>query len=143
MTQSNKKTLPDPSEKPNCDIVIWDGKCNFCRNQVDRLRRLDSDRLAYLSLHDERIASLCPDLSFEQLMEQMWVVTPNGEKFGGADAGKYLSGQLPWLIWLWPIMRIPFSMPLWRWIYRKIAASRYKIAGRNCDPDGTCHLHGD
>lgn len=133
--------LPDPDDKPDCDVVIWDGRCNFCRSQVERLRRLDSDKLSYLSLHDERCRSMCPDLSFEQLMEQLWVVTTSGDKFGGADAGRYLSRQLPKLWWLLPLLHIPFSMPLWRWFYRKIASRRYRIAGLNCDDNGTCDLH--
>jgi predicted DCC family thiol-disulfide oxidoreductase YuxK len=134
--------LPDPAANPGKDIVIWDGKCNFCLKQVQRLRGFAGpDRLAYLSLHDPRVAVLCPDLTFEQLMDQMWVITPSGEQYGGADAGRYLSRKLPLLWWLAPLLHIPFSMPLWRWLYRLIANRRYAIAGTNCDEDGTCHLH--
>lgn len=132
--------LPDPANRPVSDVVIWDGECNFCRSQVERLHRLDSGRLTYLSLHDSRVAGLCPDLTQEQLMQQMWVVTSDHRKYGGADAAKYLSGQLPKLWWLWPLLHLPLTMPLWRWIYSKIAARRYRIAGRNCD-SGTCKIH--
>ncbi|MFN3192883.1 MAG: thiol-disulfide oxidoreductase DCC family protein [Aureliella sp.] len=134
--------LLDPNELPGVPIVIWDGMCNFCRTQVQRLRWFSGPkRLAYLSLHDARVKELCPDLSFEQLMEQLWVVTPSGEKFGGADAGRYLSRRIPRLWWLMPLLHIPFSMPVWRWLYRQIAKSRYRIAGKSCDEGGTCDLH--
>jgi predicted DCC family thiol-disulfide oxidoreductase YuxK len=133
--------LPDPLEAPQADVVIWDGKCNFCRAQVERLRRLDSGRLAYLSLHDVRVAELCPNLKHQQLMDQMWVITVGGEQYGGADAGRYLSRKLPKLWWLMPLLHIPGAMPLWRWVYRKIAERRYKLAGGVCDQDGTCDLH--
>ena len=132
--------LPEPESMHTSDIVIWDGECNFCRSQVERLHRLDSGRLAYLSLHDWRVAELCPDLTHEQLMEQMWVVTADNRKYGGADAARYLSRQLPKLWWLLPLLHLPFTMPLWRWIYAKIAARRYRISGRNCD-SGACKLH--
>ncbi len=141
MLKSNPITLPDPADQPGSDIVIWDGKCNFCRSQVERLRWLDSGRLAYLSLHDERVSQLCPNLSYQQLMDQLWVVTTTGEQFGGADAGRYLSRKLPKLWWLMPWLHIPFSMPLWRWLYARIAERRYKLAGHACDENGSCHLH--
>jgi predicted DCC family thiol-disulfide oxidoreductase YuxK len=132
--------LPDPELKPTADVVIWDGQCNFCRGQVERLRRWDSNKLSYLSLHDARARKLCPDLTEEQLMEQIWVVQSDGAtKFGGADAARYLSKRLPKLWWLFPILHIPLAMPLWRWIYQQIAKRRYKISGRNCD-SGTCRI---
>ncbi len=135
--------LVDPRDRPGADIVIWDGKCKFCLQQVQRLRRWDSgDSLAYLSLHDSRTATLCPDLSFQQLMDQMWVVTPTGDKFGGADAVRYLSRKLPLLWWLRLPMHVPGLMPLWRWLYRQVARRRYRLLqNQDCDEGGTCHLH--
>lgn len=131
--------LPDPGQFPDRDVVVWDGHCNFCRSSVERLRRMDGDRLAYLSLHDPRIAKLCPDLTHEQLLQQMWLVTTSGQKYGGADAARYLSRRLVRLYWLAPILHLPGCMPLWRWCYNQIALRRYRIAGKNCD-SGTCNL---
>lgn len=132
----------DPDAGSTCDVVIWDGKCQFCRTQVERLRWFDAgDTLSYISLHDPRVGERYSNLSHEQLMDQMWVITPAGDQYGGADAGRYLSRKLPRLWWLAPLLHIPFSMPLWRWIYKKIAQRRYKISGVVCDEDGTCDLH--
>lgn len=134
-------TLPDPAQMPSSDIVIWDGQCNFCKSQVERLASWDSGKLSYLSLHDSRVAEIVPDLTQEQLLEQMWVVkSDRSAKYGGADAGRYLSRHLPKLWWLFPVLHIPFSMPLWRWMYRQIAKRRYRISGKNCD-SGTCRIH--
>lgn len=134
--------LPDPAQRPQADVVIWDGQCNFCLKQVQRLRRFDVfGQLAYLSLHDARVAERYPDLSRAAMLEQMWVVTPAGRKFGGADAGRYLSRKLPGLWWLAPLLHVPGSMPLWRWLYGKIAERRYRISGTTCDDDGSCRIH--
>ncbi len=123
------------------DIVIYDGECNFCVRQINHLRRLDrSQKLDFVSLHDPMIAAQFPELTFEMLMEQMWVVTKSGGKYGGADAVRYLSTQLPILYPLIPILYFPLAMPLWRFLYKKIAQSRYRIAGRSCE-NGTCSLH--
>jgi predicted DCC family thiol-disulfide oxidoreductase YuxK len=134
--------LADPDARPEADVVIWDGKCNFCRSQVQRLRWFDRrSQLAYLSLHDPRVTARYPDLSYQQLMDQLWLVTKDGRRLGGADAGRYLSRKIPGLWWLAPLLHIPFSMPLWRWLYQKVAQRRYRLQGGVCDTDGTCHLH--
>ena len=136
-----KRPLRDPDENPGAAVVIWDGKCNFCRAQVERLQAFDpSGRLTYISLHDPRVAERFPELSYEQLMDQMWVVTPNHQRFGGAGAVRYLSRYLPRLWWMAPVMHLPFSMPLWRYLYKVLANRRYRLAGKNCD-GGTCELH--
>ncbi len=130
------------TENRDQDIVIYDGQCNFCRGQVENLRRLDGkNRFQFVSLHDPAVSSIVPDLSFEQLMEQMWIVTANGKRYGGADSMRYLSRRLPILWPLMPILHLPGTRPLWRWAYRKIAKARYRIAGKDCDEGGTCSLH--
>lgn len=138
----NQVNLIDPDSKPGCDVVIWDGECNFCRSQVERLTWWDGgNRLTYLSLHDSRVKERYPELSHEELMKQLWVVTPDGRKFGGADAIRYLSCRLPRLWIFAPLMHIPFTQPLWRGLYGIVARRRYKIAGHSCE-SGTCDLHG-
>ncbi len=136
--------LPDP-DSPSGDrrgVLIYDGQCNFCRGSVELLRKFDwTGRLAFLSLHDQRVGERWPQLTFEQLMDQVWFVTPGGQAYGGADALRYLSLRMPALWILAPLLNIPGSMPMWRWLYRWVARNRYRIAGRQCE-NGTCSLHG-
>lgn len=140
-------SLPDPDQRQRAAVVIWDGHCKFCLSQVQRLRRFDLfGQLAYLSLHDPRVAERYPDLSHADLMKQMWVVTNDGRKFAGADAGRYLSRKLPGLWWLAPLLHVPLSMPLWRWLYGKIAERRYRLSGVTCDDSNSesgesCRIH--
>ncbi|MEM7474521.1 MAG: DUF393 domain-containing protein [Planctomycetota bacterium] len=138
---SKKLELADPRDKPEADIVVWDGKCDFCRAQVERLSRYDSEGiLAYMSLHDSRIYQVCPELTYDQLMAQMWVCTHEGSQHGGADAIRYLASKLPSLWWLRPFMAVPGAMIVMRWLYGIVAKRRYAISGRKCD-DGSCELH--
>jgi predicted DCC family thiol-disulfide oxidoreductase YuxK len=138
VTQIKTKSEPASTQI----VVLYDGQCNFCTGQVKNLERLDGrGRLRFISLHDPVVARDYPDLSFQQLMDQMWVVAYDGRKYGGADAIRYLSRQLPMLWPLAPLMHVPGTMPIWRYLYRQIAKRRYKIAGRNCDEGGTCSLH--
>ena len=131
--------MNDPTQK---DVVLFDGQCNFCRSQINILRRLDArNRLEFVSLHNPEVAVKYANLTLDQLMEQMWVVTPSGAQYGGAYAVRYLSRKLAILWQIAPLMHFPFSMPIWCFLYRMVAKYRYRIAGRDCDEGGTCSIH--
>ncbi len=136
--------LPTAAERPEADIVIYDGHCKFCTGQVQNLARWDSKgRLAFLSLHDPEVAKRFPDLTYDQLMEEIYVVDQQGNRYAGAAALRYLTTRLPRLYVLAPLMHIPFTMPLWRWGYKQVAKRRYAIAGKSADAcdDGACAVH--
>ena len=143
---------PHPIDFPNADVVIYDGNCVFCAKQVKNLIRLDGKhRVAFASLHDEFIADQFPDLSYDQMMEQMYIVPSasgqagySSKRLGGAAAIRHLTCRLPKLWIFAPLLHIPFTMPIWQWVYMQIANRRYKAAsksGAECDEDGTCELH--
>lgn len=142
--------LPSPKQLPLADLVIFDGQCVFCTNQVKKLHALDGkNRLAFISLHDRFVSDHIPDLDHEQMMEQMYIVPHTGsgyspQRLGGADGIRYLTRRLPKLWALAPFFHIPFTRPIQQWCYRQIAKRRYRIAGKSapaCDDNGTCDLH--
>jgi predicted DCC family thiol-disulfide oxidoreductase YuxK len=133
--------LPTPHERPAADVVIYDGHCRICTAQIRRLAKWDwGARLAYLSLHDARVAQRYPDLSHDALMKELYIVDRSDKRHPGALAIRYLSRRLPTLWWLMPILHLPGTLPLWRWLYQQIAKRRYRFGQINCD-GGTCHLH--
>ena len=124
---------------PDHDTVLYDGRCRFCRSQIALLRRLDlRGRLAFTSLHDPSVATSFPELTQDDLLAQMYVVSRTGQARGGAEAVRYLSRTLPLL---WPaavLLHVPGSLPLWKALYAFVARHRLKIAG-SCD-DGSCKI---
>ena len=124
---------------PDHDTVLYDGRCRFCRSQIAVLRRLDlRGRLAFTSLHDPSVATSFPELTQDDLLAQMYVVSRTGQTRGGAEAVRYLSRTLPLL---WPaavLLHVPGSLPLWKALYAFVARHRLKIAG-SCD-DGSCKI---
>jgi predicted DCC family thiol-disulfide oxidoreductase YuxK len=70
------------------------------------------------------------------------VVDRQGRRHHGAGAIRYLTRRLRRLWWLAPLLHIPFSLPLWQWLYGWVARHRYWFGGRNepCE-DGTCAVH--
>jgi predicted DCC family thiol-disulfide oxidoreductase YuxK len=136
--------LADPAQRPEADLVIFDGQCRFCRAQVERLARWDrGQKLAFISLHDPRVPERFPDLTHEQLMQDMYLIDRRGHRHRGAAALKYLSRQLRPLWPLAPILHLPFVLPVAQAVYRQIAKRRY-LMGKidDCD-DGSCRVHFD
>jgi len=138
---SDAATLPSPRDWPEADVVIYDGNCVFCRGQVARLARWDGGkRLAFVSLREPLVAERFPDLSHDQLMQQMYLITRSGQRYGGAAVLRYLTRRLPRLWPLAPLLHLPFSLPVWQWCYRQVAKRRYRL-NRNAKCDGACEIH--
>ena len=134
--------LPSPQALPEADVVIYDGHCRFCTVQVRRLAKLDQrKRLAFLSLHDPEVARLYPDLSYEALMRDMYVVDRRGRRHAGAAAFRYLSRRIPLLWPLAPLMHIPGTLPIWQSLYRMVARRRYRFGRTDACDDGSCKIH--
>ncbi len=142
---TRRLNLADPADYPEADVVIFDGDCQFCQKQVLRLSRYDNNqhRLSFISLHDPRVAERYPDLTHQQLMDEMYVVTHSGQRYAGAEAVRYLSRRLP-LLWIMaPLLHIPFSMPLWKWMYKQVAVRRYRWNKPVGEPEceDACEIH--
>jgi predicted DCC family thiol-disulfide oxidoreductase YuxK len=51
-----------------------------------------------------------------------------------------LSRRLPLLWPLAPLLHLPGTARLWRWMYRQVARRRYRLGGRSCESDA-CSVH--
>lgn len=133
--------LPSPAERPDADVVVYDGNCGICTQGVRRLTWWDCQgKLTYLSLHDPEVLRRWPDLSHERLMQEMLIVDQQGRRHWGAEALRYLTRRLRRLWWAAPVMFLPGSMLLWRPLYRWVARNRYRLSGSRCET-GACELH--
>src|SRR5262249_32378090 len=109
-----------------------------------KLARWDANgrRLAFLSLHDPEVHTRFPQLTHDQLMQEMYLVDRRDQIHRGAEAFRYLTTRLPRLYPLTVLLYIPFSLPLWHWTYRQIARRRYQIMGKTHECDGdACRIH--
>ncbi len=134
--------LPSPTDLPEADVLIFDGHCSFCRRQVARIGRADAGgkRLAFVSLHDPIVGQRWPELSHQQLMDEMTIVSHNGRVRGGAAAIQYLTRRLPrWWI-LAPVLHFPGAMYIVSRIYRQIAKHRYRWGRYESCDEGNCSI---
>ncbi|HTU27461.1 MAG TPA: DUF393 domain-containing protein [Pirellulales bacterium] len=140
--QAGARPLPTPTERPKAEVVVFDGHCQICTGQIARVAQWDTGgRLAFLSLHDPEVGRRYPELTHEALMRDMYVVDRKGRYHRGAAALREIARRVPRLWPLVPFLYLPFSMPLWQWLYRQVADRRYQFNRDECD-GGSCHLHG-
>jgi len=138
---SEENPLPSTADRPDADVVIYDGKCGICTAQVKKLPFWDSQgKLSYLSLHDSEVQRRWPDVSHDRLMQEMLIVDRQGHRYWGAEAIRYLTRRLRRLWWAAPLAYFPGSMLLWRALYRWVARNRYRWSGKQC-VNGACELH--
>ena len=116
--------------QPDRGWVLYDASCSFCTGLMARNQALleaNGFRTEPLQSPWVRDRLKLPE---EVLMEEMRVLTRQGEVMGGADALVHLANQMdarhrPW--WAWVLVatsRIPFTLPVMRTAYRWVAARR-------------------
>lgn len=110
------------------DVVVYDDTCRLCRRSGSWLNRLDRcGRLAFLRLHDPRVAERYPDLSQAELEKHLYVVDARGQRCKGAEAARYFTRRIPALWALAPLLHVPGSMPVWSWLYRQVSRRRHML----------------
>lgn len=107
-------------------VVLFDGRCGFCKRSVQVLRSLDwLHRLEYVNFYDtslrERIA---PDIPLAKLQQAMHIKLPSGRFFMGFDAFRELSWHLPLLWVVAPLLYIPGMKAIGDAVYGMVARHR-------------------
>lgn len=133
--------LPSPEDCPGVDVVIYDGKCNFCISKVRGIASKDSrGRFAYLSMHDPAVAQRYPDLDPQRLNFEMCLVDNWGKRYWGIYAIRKIAARVPSMWWLAFLLYIPGAMLVAKWIYGRVARRRYRLGGMaDCD-SGSCQV---
>jgi len=140
-TRANKP----PNAGSDKAIVLYDGHCDFCTKQAQRLIRYAGDRVRLVSFQEEGALDAYPELTHADCMKEMKLVD-RGRIYGGAEAvvrsidiGHPVLGKLLFVYYL-PIIRQIADRS-----YRWVARNRYRLMVE--DPDacttGECRRHID
>jgi predicted DCC family thiol-disulfide oxidoreductase YuxK len=119
------------SDFPRVGWILYDGECGFCYRWVHFWESVVAPRgFAVMDLQSASSANLV-QISRENLLDDIRVLTRSGKLKSGADAYLYVARRI-W--WAWPLYAI-FSMPvfnsiLWRG-YKWFNRNRYRIS-RHC-----------
>ena len=109
--------------------LIYDGDCEFCRRQVDRVRRRDRrGRIEPLPFQTVDLTRYGIELAAAE--EAMHLVGPSGTVWRGAEAARETLRLLPVgrpLVWLFSVPGAMFAAEL---VYRWVARRRHRFG---CD----------
>ena len=112
-------------------VMVFDGDCAFCRQQVERIRRRDAGgRFEYVPWQQPGLRERFPQLAEGDLEAGMRLIEPDGRVLIGADAVHAVAARLPRWRWLAPLYRVPGLRGLTRFGYRWIARRRHLFGGR-------------
>lgn len=112
--------------------IIYDGACNFCLRQMDRIRRGDRDQaFEFVPYQSPDVAVQFPQLAATDFSTGLRIVLPNGTVRRGADAVYEIARRMPGRRWLAPLYQVPGLKQLARFGYGIIARNRYRLAGKS------------
>ena len=120
-------------------VVVYDGECRFCRQQITRIQGWDRQhRFEYLPRQTPGIEDRYPLLAQGDFNTGMRLIMPDGDIHVGADAVYHIALGLPRWRWIAWIYRVPLLHGLAKRLYAWIAARRQSL-GKSCD-DNTCEI---
>ncbi len=108
---------------PDRPLLIFDGKCSFCRAWIDYWQHLTRDRVAYAPYQE--VGDRFPDIARREFAAAVQLALPDGKVFSGAHAVFRLLALVPGKsCWLWAYERVPGVAPIADGAYRFIAKHR-------------------
>ena len=122
------------NEKP---VVVYDGECPFCIEQIERFQRLDKHRhFEYIPRQEPGLEEKFPILTQGDFNSGMRLIRTDGTVDVGADAIYQIVRRLPGINLVAWLYCVPGITQIAREVYKWIAANRKKL-GRTCDT-GAC-----
>ncbi|MBM3924582.1 MAG: DUF393 domain-containing protein [SAR202 cluster bacterium] len=117
--------MADEKKKP---AVYYDGECKFCAASVGLVKgRQEDESMEYRP--SQGIEQLPAGLTRQDVHRQLWLVLPDGRKYGGFHAVRRLAWRRPWF---WPLAALLW-LPGMGWlgpvVYRWVARNRYRLGG--------------
>ena len=121
-------------------ILIFDGKCSFCRIWIDYWKHLTDDAVEYAP--SQEVGTQYPQIPPDGFKRSVQLVLPTGEFYAGADAVFRTLAYDPSRRWpFWMYRHVPGVAAVTEALYRFIAAHRnfaYRVTvlffGRKLEP---------
>lgn len=113
--------------------VYFDAACPLCQGARRAVKVMDLfDRAEFID------ARQAPQEDRDKVsLDEMRLVTPGGEVFGGFLAFRWLALRMPATAWLAPLMFLPGAEAAGEFVYRRIARNRLALVGAG----DCCRVH--
>jgi len=107
---------------PSKPMLIYDGRCSFCRTWIDYYRSLTGGAVNYAP--SQEVAANFPQIPAENFQQAVQMVLPDGTVLSGAAAA-FSTLEFAGVRWpLWLYRHAPGVAPVTEFLYRYIAARR-------------------
>ena len=109
--------------------LIYDDNCEICNVGIGRVRKLDQTGLIKLVPLSNPIVP--PDIklpTIQEMKEQMYLISPDGNSYKGANAVAELLKVFPESKLAGAIISLPLIKPLARLFYAVVAKNRMKLS---------------
>ena len=117
--------VTEPAEAvPFRGWIFYDRDCSFCRELALRFENVFAKRGFHFEPLQQEWVEQRLNLTAAEALEEMRVLTNDGNVFGGADAVIFLTRQLWWAAPLPLLARVPFVHAALHRLYRWVAAHR-------------------
>lgn len=104
--------------------IFYDRDCSFCRELALRCENVFAERgFRFEALQEDWVWRRL-NLTREEALEEMRVLTADGTVYGGADAVVFLAGKVWWMTPMTFVARFPSVYRLLDRLYRWVAAHR-------------------
>jgi predicted DCC family thiol-disulfide oxidoreductase YuxK len=108
---------------PDEPLLIFDGRCGFCRIWIEYWKLVTRGRVAYAP--SQEVGSHYPQIRPEEFKQSVQLVMPEGQVLGGARAVFVTLTYAPGMAWLlWAYQHVPGFAALSEGGYRGIATHR-------------------
>ena len=106
--------------------MVWDGDCGFCKLCADRFGDYRDKKVKLVSYQE--LSKKYPDAPKEDFSKSVFLFTPSGNSYSGAEAIFRFFAEYSWRGWAFNLYQKskPFSF-LSEWAYRLVANHRNKF----------------
>ena len=109
--------------------LIYDDYCDICNLGVEKVKKIDKTNLIKLvPLSNPQVPPEIKLPSKDEMQKQMYLISPDGVTFKGADAVARLMTIFPQSKLLGNIVSFPLFRPIARLIYTIVAKNRMKLS---------------
>ncbi|MBI1373506.1 MAG: DUF393 domain-containing protein [Phycisphaera sp.] len=138
-THTDADTPHATGATPARPVIVFDGDCPFCRQQIAKIRRMDRhDVFEYVPRQAEGLEQRFPKLAEGDFNTGMRLVHVDGTIDIGADAVYGIARRVGWWRWFAWLYRVPVLKQICRAGYAWIARNRQRL-GKTCD-NGACKI---
>ena len=122
--------------KYHLPVVLYDPECPLCLRFKQGLEFLDKN-LNFISARDEEIYSAFPELSRQECLEKVHLITEDHKILKGPEVVDYLAGRLPGVSKLAWLLETNQGQKIKDYFYQKVEELR-ELSKKNSEDCNEC-----